>query len=222
MQEMREKMLQIFNAARVIDLPSLQEKLSNRSARSVFRDLHATGYFSSFTHAGKYYTLKKIPCFSSEGLWFHEEIGFARFGTLKNTLIKLIEHSDLGKTHDELSKQLHIRAHNTLLDLVRCNKIARKKIKDEFVYFSININRAKNQIQNREINTKEHKEIEHPNWIVIEILAAIIRIKQIAIDSKKIVSELKTRKVVLTFEQVETVLNQFNLKKIPDSKSLTF
>ena len=135
MQQMREKILQIFNAEHVIDLQLLREKLKNRSVRSIFRDLIAEGYFSSFTHAGKYYTLKNIPRFNSDGIWFYQEMGFSKFGTLKNTLVKLIENSEAGKTHDELNKQLRIRVHNTLLDLVRINKITRKKIKSDFIYF---------------------------------------------------------------------------------------
>jgi hypothetical protein len=217
MIKVREQLLQIFAAERVTDLQSLCDQLKDRSARSIFRDLLSEGYFSSFTHAGKYYTLKNIPRFDANGIWFYEEIGFAQFGTLKNTLVKLIENSDAGKTHDELKKQLHIRAHNTLLDLVRNKKIVRKKIENDFIYFSININRSKNQMQNREATIAEYKEIGCPDWIVIEILASIIRVKSIIIDLQKIVLELKLRKILITIEQVENVINQCNLKKTLDS-----
>ncbi len=135
MAKVQEELLEIFNAERVTDLQSLQDKFKDRSARSIFRDLLSKGYFSSFTHAGKYYTLKNIPRFDSDGIWFYQEIGFAQFGTLKNTLVKLIESSEAGKSHDELNKKLHIRVHNTLLDLVRNKKIMRKKNKKCVFFF---------------------------------------------------------------------------------------
>lgn len=213
MQQIREVLLQIFKTERVCDLQTLQKKLKNRSARSIFRDLLLEGYFSSFTHSGKYYTLKNIPQFNADGIWFYQEIGFARFGTLKNTLVKLVENSEAGKTHNELKEQLHIRVQNTLLDLVKSNKITRKKIKNDFVYFSANIIVSKKQIQNRERKMEEYREIGCPDWIVIEILAAIIRIKSITIDPHKIVSELQSRRIVITIERVEKIIDQFNLKK---------
>ena len=215
---MGEKLLQIFDAEPVVDLQSLQKKLKNRSTRSIFRDLLSEGYFSSFTHAGKYYTLKKIPRFDADGLWFHQEIGFSKFGTLKNVLVKLIENSQSGKTHEELKKQLHVRVHNTLLDLVKRKKITREKIKNNFIYFNTNSNRSKKQIQNRETNMKKYRDMNGFDLMVIEILAAIIRIKHITIDSQKIVSKLKSRKIEMTSEQVEKILNQLNLKKTLDLK----
>ncbi len=218
MIKVREKLLQIFDAERVTDLLSLRDKLKDRSARSIFRDLLSEGYFSSFTHAGKYYTLKNIPRFDPDGIWFYDEIGFAQFGTLKNTLVKLIENAEAGKTHNELKKQLHIRVHNTLLNLVRNKKIIRKKIESDFIYFSTNVNRSKHQIQNREVTLQEYKEMACPDWIMIEILAAIIRVKSMTIDSQKIVTELKLRKIVISIEQVDKVINQFNLKKTLDLK----
>ena len=213
MQQMRPPLLKIFSEERVIDLQKLKKKLKNRSTRSIFRDLLSEGYFSSFTHAGKYYTLKNIPRFNADGIWFYQEIGFAKFGTLKETLIKLIDKSETGKTHDELKKQLHIRVHNTLLDLVKHSKIIRKKIDSDFVYFSTIINVSNKQIEKRENKIQEYKEIGCPDWIVIEMLASIIRTEFFIINPEKVVSELKMRKIIITREQVESTLNQLNLKK---------
>ena len=214
MQNIREKMRRIFKTNRVVDMQLLQAQLDNRSARSIFRDLENEGYFSSFTHAGKYYTLKNIPDFNSEGIWFYQEIGFAKYGTLKNTLIHLVNTSDAGKIHDELKKQLHIRVQNTLLDLVRTNEIVRKKIESDYAYFSIDRNHARKQILHRE----KYHSVAEPNdisdWIVIEILASIIRITKVEqIESSKIALDLASRNIVTTAAQIEHVLNKFYLKK---------
>jgi len=218
MPDIQEKLIRIFTEKQVMDILSLKKKFKNRSVRSIFRDLSAENYFSSFTHAGKHYTLKNIPRFNSDGLWFYQEIGFAKFGTLKNTISHLIGNSEAGKTHDELKIQLHIRVHNTLLDLVKTNKIIRKKIKSDFVYFSINSNRSKKQMLCREKNLQEYKETGCPDWIVIEILVTIIRItKRENIDSSKVALELAQNGKSISKEQVEVILHRYHLKKTLDS-----
>jgi hypothetical protein len=215
MLDIREKMCQVFKIKRVADMQILQEELNNRSTRSIFRDLESEGYFSSFSHSGKYYTLKNIPNFNLEGFWFHQGIGFAKYGTLKNTLIHLIENSNAGKTHDELKKQLHIRVQNTLLDLVQANKITRRKIEGYYVYFTINSNFANKQILSREKYNSVSEPIDYPDWMMIEILASIIRTSEVEkIELSKIVSDLASRKIIISAGQIEQVLNKFNLKKI--------
>lgn len=114
MLNIQEKIRHLFETNQVLDMPSLQTLFGNRATRSIFRDLKNEGYYSSFSHSGKYYTLKKNPHFNSEGLWFYHEVGFSKYGTLKNTLIHLVKNSDAGKTHDTLKQQLHLRVQNTL------------------------------------------------------------------------------------------------------------
>lgn len=219
MQTIHEDLIQIFQTQQVMDFQSLQKKLKNRSSRSIFRYLSSVGYFSSFTHAGKYYTLKNIPQLNSVGVWFYHKIGFSKYGTLKNTIIQLIDDADAGKTHDELKMQLHIRLHNTLLDLVKTNKILRRKLQSDYVYFSINPKKLKKQILRRENSLQGYREVGCPDWIVIEVLAAVIRItRREDIDSKKIVLELRQRKIIITQDKVENILNKCNLKKTPGSQ----
>jgi hypothetical protein len=207
-----------FKANRIARIDDLFTLLGTNSRMSIFRKLRELNYLSSYTHAGAYYTLRHIPNFDSTGLWCFNEIGFSKKGNLKETLLYLIEKAESGKTHDELKNQLHIRVQNTLLDLINSDKINRTKISNTYLYTSANGIQSKKQIQNRQVTMKEYKEMGFPDWIIIEILAAIIRVKSIIIDSQKIVSELKLRKIPITIEQVENVTNQFNLKKTLDSR----
>ncbi len=207
-----------FKANRIAKIDDLFTLLGTNSRMSIFRKLSELNYLSSYTHAGAYYTLRHIPNFDSTGLWRFNEIGFSKKGNLKETLLYLIEKSESGKTHEELEKQLHIRVQNTLLNLINSNKINRTKVANSYLYTSGNQVQSKKQIQNCETHRQGYKEAGCPDWIIIEILAEIIRIKSIIIDSQKIVSELKLRKIVISIEQVDKVINQFNLKKTPDSK----
>ena len=128
MQAPKTLIKRLFRKHRVLSMQLLEQELRNKSQRSVFRYLAHEDYYSSFTHAGKYYTLKSTPHFNASGLWFFDAIGFSKYGTLKQTLIYLINHPDIGKTHGKLKEQLHIRVHNTLLTLFQLNKIYRTEI----------------------------------------------------------------------------------------------
>jgi len=183
-----------FKANKVAKIADLFTLLGTKSRMSVFRRLSKLNYLSSYTHAGAYYTLPRIPDFDSIGLWYFNEIGFSQRGNLKETLLYLIEESESGKTHEELENQLHIRVQNTLLNLTHSNKINRTRISNYYLYTSASVVRSKKQIQNRQSDSHQYKETGCCDWIVIEILAAIIGIKSITINPQKVVSELKLKK----------------------------
>ncbi len=77
----------------------------NYSIPSVRRFLAAIGYYSSFTHNGRWYTLHSVPKFNRDGLWFHHEIGFSRAGSLTKTLISLTANSSAGASNLYSCKQ---------------------------------------------------------------------------------------------------------------------
>jgi len=127
---------QLFRKDRVLSMQTLREASGNKSQRSIFRYLAYEDYYSSFTHAGKYYTLQSTPHFNESDLWFYDGIGFSKYGTLKQTLIALIHKSEVGKSHGELKEQLLVRVHNTLLTLVQLDKISRTEIGGVYIYTS--------------------------------------------------------------------------------------
>ena len=58
-----KRVRQIFLRAQVLDMKALVVRFPGRSQRSLFRDLTALGYRSSYTHGGGFYTLTEIPDF---------------------------------------------------------------------------------------------------------------------------------------------------------------
>ena len=103
-----------FRRKLIIDMQTLQRLCKGRSKRSLFRDLSLLGYFSSYSHAGKYYTLTNIPNFDEYGLWHYKDVSFSKNGTLKSTIGFLIDDSMVGFTHRELTMLLRVRVQNTL------------------------------------------------------------------------------------------------------------
>src|SRR6266513_481020 len=126
----------LFRTRPVALLSDLRKALQTPSRTTVFRVLSSVGYLASYSHAGHYYTLKRIPQFDPRGLWHYRQIGFSSQRTLRATLVHLVETSPAGQTHEELQEVLLLRVHNTLRLLVRARELQRKLFQDVYVYLS--------------------------------------------------------------------------------------
>src|SRR5437879_7666036 len=113
----------LFRTRPVALLSDLRKALQTPSRTTVFRVLSSVGYLASYSHAGRYYTLKRIPQFDPRGLWHYRQIGFSSQRTLRATLVHLVETSPAGQTHEELQDVLLLRVHNTLRLLVRAREL---------------------------------------------------------------------------------------------------
>jgi hypothetical protein len=205
----------LFKKKRVVMLPEIYALLSTTSRMSVFRRLRELDYLSSFSHVGRYYTLPGVANFDPQGLWFFEDVGFSRFGNLKETLIELVEQSIAGRTHEELEKQLRLRVHNTLLDLVRSGRIAREMFEGVFLYHSIRAEKAHRQLARRREGVGDSAQAILPDGIVIEVLAEIIRGSQRQIDQSAIMTQLDARGIRITASQLNQLCIRLDLKKTP-------
>ncbi len=114
----------------------LKSLLKTDSRMTVFRKLSKTEYFSSCSHSGKYYALKRTARFNKNGIWRHDSVLFSKHGTLKNTLKILIENSAEGFTAAELNKILKLKVDDSLCILIKEKAVCRKKMSGVFVYFS--------------------------------------------------------------------------------------
>src|SRR2546430_9036583 len=65
----------LFRTRPVALLSDLRKALQTPSRTTVFRVLSSVGYLASYSHAGRYYTLKRIPQFDPRGLWHYRQIG---------------------------------------------------------------------------------------------------------------------------------------------------
>lgn len=135
--------------AKVATLPQIKAALRTQGTMTVFRKLKALGYLSSFSHKGKYYTLKSIPDFDEQGLWEAHAVWFSKYGNLVETAMELISLSQAGFTASELQKILHVECKRALLTLYRKGRLTRKKFKGANVYFSSDKAAQRRQIQIR-------------------------------------------------------------------------
>lgn len=133
----------------IADLPALKHALGTSADLTVFRKLKPLGYLSSYTHRGRFYTLRTIARFDEDGLWSHEAVWFSRHGTLMATLEAWIPASPQGWFADELADRLHVDVHDPLHALVRQRRVRRAAIAGRFLYTAADARRSHDQVRAR-------------------------------------------------------------------------
>jgi len=216
----QKKLENFIKSRRVVEMRDLFEAVESTSRMTVFRRLSGVEYLCSYTHAGRYYTLFDIARFDSDGIWFYDDIGFSQNGSLKKTVTYLVDNGDGGKLHSDLQRQLRVRVHNVLLDLVRSKQIKRTKFEGQFLYLSSDKARSTKQIEQRDKLSKQLRRI--PDFItqpmVIEILAEVIRQSKRHPRADQVASALAIRGLPIAQNDVMTVFDHYDIeKKTPDS-----
>ena len=126
----------LLESQRVATLGDLKDTLGTTATMTVFRQLNALGYLSSYSHRGKYYTLREIPDFDEHGLWGWHSVWFSRAGNLVETARALVEKADRGFTARALGSLLHVECKHALLQLYRQHRVARDRIGGVYVYLA--------------------------------------------------------------------------------------
>jgi len=216
----QKKVENLLRRHRVVTMSDLCEVIGSSSRMTVFRRLRQIKYVTSYTHAGRYYTLYDIARFDSDGIWFYDDIGFSQNGSLKNTVTYLVDGSDAGKFHFDLERQLRVRVHNVLLDLVQSKQIERIKFEGQYLYLSSDKEQSTKQIEQRDKLPMQARHI--PVFIseplVIEIMAEVIRQSKRHPRADQVASALTIRGLPIAEKDVMAVFDQYDIeKKIADS-----
>ena len=211
----QKKLENFIKSRRVVQMRDLFEVVQSTSRMTVFRRLSGVEYLCSYTHAGRYYTLFDIARFDSDGIWFYDEIGFSQNGSLKNTVTYLVDNGDGGKFHSDLQRQLRVRVHNVLLDLVRSKQIKRTKFEGQFLYLSSDKARSTKQIEQRDKLSKQLRRIPVyiTESIVIEILAEVIRQSKRHPRADQVASALALRGLPIAEKDVKTIFDHYDIEK---------
>lgn len=114
----------------------LKTAVGNPARCTVFRKLAELEYLSSYSHRGKFYTLRSIARFNPLGLWDYRAVWFSRFGNLLDTAEALVRSSEAGYTASELKEVLQVKTKHALTQLVRSGRIQREPFESVYVYLS--------------------------------------------------------------------------------------
>lgn len=191
------------------------------SGRTVFRALDRLGHYTSYSHAGRFYTLREIPTFDVNGLWFCRDVRFSVHGTLRATVVVLVCRAPAGHTHQELGAILGLRVHDTLLSLVEGGLISREPFESLYVYLDPDPERAAAQLRERRRGAAgEGAKGPRPPLDEARVIAVLVAVIRSPRDSSlSISSRLRATGVAVDEEQVEAVFRQYGVKKTAHSRS---
>jgi len=113
---------------KIATLDDLKHALGTPVDVTVFRKLKPLDYLSSYSHRGRFYTLREIALFDDHGLWSQAEVWFSRFGTLLATAEAFVNRSPRGYFADELAPALHVEVQDAL------HRVSRQLVSGRYLY----------------------------------------------------------------------------------------
>jgi hypothetical protein len=119
---------------KIATLAELKGVLGTSVDVTVFRKLRPLDYLTSYSHRGRYYTLREIVHFDDRGLWLHEAVCFSRHGTLLATAETFVNQSRNGYFAEELAQALQVEVQDALRQLVRRQTISRQLVSGLYLY----------------------------------------------------------------------------------------
>ncbi len=205
----------LLQTNRVMTVRQLRQALNDRARSSVFRDLKQIDVITGYSHTGQYHALKSAARFDQHGLWFFNGIGFARYGTLKATLVELIAEAQAGMTHKELKTLLRVGVQNALTELVASNTVGRRLLPNRLsLYVSQDRHQGAAQLRRRmSLLEKAAGSVLPPDNVRIEILLDIIRATPRRTDASALGAGLRERGIAIEDCEVRAVLLYYDIKK---------
>jgi len=173
-----ETVASFLKRRKIATLGEIGEAMGSASERTVFRNLSRVEYLSSYSHRGKFYTLRSIAKFSREGLWSLRSVWFSRFGTLLETVVAWVERSEAGHDAAELSRALHVESKHALTRMVRQGRLQRHAIDNRYVYFAADDATADQQRKHRDAHAATSRTtsmiVSNPDLAIEEAKATLL------------------------------------------------
>ena len=217
-KESQKALVKLFRKKYIAHLGELFHVLETHSRMSVFRRLKPMGYLSSFTNAGRYYTLPDVPKFDALGLWFYQNVGFSKQGTLKSTVVGIIHYSEAGMTPTEMFNLLKLPVanslHNSLHALIKNKQLNRRRLQGLSLYTHIDPDIGQKQVERRlkRIESPLPKPFVASTEQTISVLVEAIRAGKILTPAATVSSRLTAQGMSISVDQVEQIYSQHGLK----------
>jgi len=150
-----EALFRRFRRQTIVTMVDLKAALGTRVDMTVFRKLREIPYLSSYSHSGKFYTLRERAEFDARGLWSYQDVRFSRFGSLLDTAERFVAASERGCFAPELAEELQVEVKEPLLKLVRAERLAREEVAGLYLYCSPDAPRRRQQLLARRLPAAE-------------------------------------------------------------------
>jgi hypothetical protein len=156
-----------FYSKCILTMTEVKHILGTSVNMTVYRTLADLSYISSYSHAGRYYTLPEIAQFDAQGIWEYSQVYFSQFGTLKKSILHVLKQSLAGYRAAELEQIFKIPVYNTVLNLYKEKQVKRKQFGHEYVYFSSS--KYALQLQQRRSQAASHDHSEYDEYLSLFI-----------------------------------------------------
>lgn len=197
---------ELFHVHKVLTISELAQHL-NCAEITVRRKLHALGYFSSYTHNSRYYTINSVVKFDHHGIWCHNNICFSKLGTLKRTITSLIDNSSSGMTVSQISKIIRIKCYAPLNLFYKNGCFNRIKQNKQFIYLSKQENIYQQQLD-------YHKQAEQLKpQTAIQLL--VEHINNPDATCQQLSQTLRQKQFQVTAEAIQSFFEKHGVKKKP-------
>jgi hypothetical protein len=206
------RLAELFKLEKCYMIDQLSRRL-NYSLISTRRFLKTMGYYSSFTHNSKWYTLRSIPSFNNNGIWYYQDIGFCKYGNLNQTIGRFIDKSFQGLTAKDLFNILSVPCHPILNQMYKKKKIDRYHTPKGFVYLSVSESKKRLQLKRLQVLTPAQK-IERLNpqtavYVLVEL------IKNPNASFFELAVAVKKKGVTASQQAIAQLFKDYDLKKTP-------
>jgi hypothetical protein len=132
-----DELRSLLMRTKIATLDELKQALGTSVDVTVFRKIKPLDYLTSYSHRGRYYTLREIARFDEKGLWSLATVWFSQLGTLLSTAESFVNHSPRGYFADELAGALHVEVQDVLHQLSQQRRIARQMVSGLYLYTAI-------------------------------------------------------------------------------------
>ena len=182
---------------------------SIHTARRRLKQWRAT---NSYNHNGRYYTLPDVPEYDVNGVWRWRGVFFSRHGTLKQTVVALVQCSSAGLDAGELRSLVGLDPRSFLSAFAADPRLRREKMQGRFVYFAADmaVSSAQQQHRGRLQSVGRQPTPSEAVAILVE------KIKQPALSHEALSRQLRRQKVLV---EVETIRNFFLRHGLAEKKT---
>jgi hypothetical protein len=178
---------------------------------TVWRNLKSVGYYTSYSHNARFWTLAETPRFDDDGLWFHRDVGFSLYGTLLQTTVQITQYAVMGMTPHELSERLRVRVQNPLHDACVKGQLHRVAWGRTQLYLSVDPDVQTKQLQRRQKQQDTQTRDTLSDSDTIAVLVELVRAPRSS--ANRVAAILMSKGIEVSVQSVQTVIDTYDLRK---------
>ena len=210
-----ERQIFIENIIRSKKAQTFEQILKQVSCSEVTlrRDIRRIEGITSFTHQGRFVTLKDIAKFDKNGIWFYRKVGFTKYKNSLELIVHLINNSKRGLSREQIQEITKIQTFQQIQTLLKRNELYRSKIGNKYIYLPEEL--AKNREKRHQLlsanNVEEYYDAVVSSSDLVALLKAVLVEKKIKIDIKNLKRFTQKYSLKIPLKKVEQLLLKYNL-----------